>query len=194
MQNDAEKFWLCPKPTLAVPGAIEFVAAHVIVTLALPDSGSPALLVADTVTVAGDGGTGGAMYVAVVAPVATTVPSVVFPPAIPFTLHVTEAPAPSVPEIVAVNACSPPAATFAVAGETVTLMLFISVIVADPLALGFAALTAVTVTLAGDGIPFGAVYVAASPLPTIIPTPEFPPAIPFTSHVTFVFEVPATTA
>lgn len=193
MQNDAEKFWLCPRLTFAALGVIEFVAAHVIVTLALPDFELSALLVAVTLTAMDDGGTGGAVYVAVVAPVATMVPSVALPPEIPFTLHVTELPALPAPVTVAVNACSPPVGTFAVGGETETEIASVSVTVADPLALGLAALTAVTV-IPTDGIAFGAVYVASSPLPAIVPTLKFPPAIPSTFHVTVVFVVPVTTA
>lgn len=194
MRNEAEKFWLCPKPTFDALGVIEFVAAQVIVTLALPDFEVSALLVAVTLTVAGDGGTGGAVYAAVVAPVATMLPSAALPPEIPFTLHVTEPPALPAPEMLAVNACSPPVGTVAVGGETETEIPSVNATVADPLAPGLAALTAVTVTPAGDGTAFGAVYVALSPLPAIVPRLELPPAIPFTSHVTFVFVVPVTPA
>jgi len=102
-------------------GEIEFVAAHVMVTLALPEFELSAALAAATVTVAGDGGTGGAVYSAVAAPVVMIVPSVEFPPAIPFTLQVTPAEESPVPETLAVNTCAPPVGTAAALGETVTI-------------------------------------------------------------------------
>jgi hypothetical protein len=89
----------------------------VIVTLALPDLELSSVLVAATVTAAGEGGADGAVYVAVAAPVPATVPIVELPPAIPFTLQLTSAFV--VPEMLAVNTCAPPEGTFAVAGETV---------------------------------------------------------------------------
>src|SRR5271165_4092213 len=54
-----------------------------------------------------------------------------------------------------------------------------------------AALTAIIVTLAGVGRTAGAVY---KPDPLILPTVEFPPAIPLTSQVTNRFVVPVTVA
>ena len=53
--------------------------------------------------------------------------------------------------------------------------------VAFPDADGAATLVAVTVTWLGEGTDDGAVY---SPLTVIIPNVEFPPATPFTFHVT----------
>jgi len=90
----------------------------VIVTLALPDLEVSSALVAPTVTVAGEGGADGAVYVAVAAPVPAfaIVPIVELPPAIPFTLQVT--PLFAVPETLAVNTCAPPDGTLAIAGET----------------------------------------------------------------------------
>jgi hypothetical protein len=61
MQNDAVNDCVCPSATLAAEGEIEFVAAQVIVALALPDFELSAALAAVTVTVAGDGGTAGAV-------------------------------------------------------------------------------------------------------------------------------------
>ena len=52
---------------------------------------------------------------------------------------------------------------------------------AFPEAVGSAALTAVTVTVAGDGTDPGAVY---SPDALILPVIELPPTTPFTFHVT----------
>jgi hypothetical protein len=92
-------------------------APHVIVTLALPDLEVSSVLVAATVTVAGEGDADGAVYVAVAGPVPAIVPIVELPPAIPFTLQVT--PAFVVPETLAVNACAPEDGTLAVWGETV---------------------------------------------------------------------------
>jgi hypothetical protein len=78
----------------------------VIVTLALPDLETSSALVAATVTEAGEGGAGGAVYVAVAAPVFAIVPIVKLPPAIPFTLQETAVPV--APKTVAVNTCAPP--------------------------------------------------------------------------------------
>lgn len=88
-----------------------------IVTLALPDLEVSSALVAATVTVAGDGGADGAVYVAVAEPVLAIVPIVELPPAIPFTLQVTLVFV--VPETLAVNTCAPPDSTLAFGGETV---------------------------------------------------------------------------
>lgn len=88
-----------------------------IVTLALADLEASSALVAATVTVAGEGGADGDVYVAVAAPVPAIVPIVELPPAIPFTLQVTLVF--DVPETLAVNTCAPPDGTLAVVGETV---------------------------------------------------------------------------
>jgi hypothetical protein len=194
-QNDAENgcTWLSPR--LALGGEIELVALHVIVALALPVFEVSAELAAVIVTVGGDGGTGGAVYSAVVALVVTIVPTAAFPPAIPFTLHVTPDAALPNPEMFAVNTCSPPVGTFAVGGDTVIATLSLRFTFAESLADESASLTAVTVTLGGDGSAAGAVYVAApAPVAEMVPTLEFPPATPFTSHEAFVFDVPVTVA
>src|SRR5262249_11036807 len=60
------------------------------VTEALPEDPGDAVLAALTVTLGGDGGPSGAKYL----PVASICPTLVLPPAIPFTLHVTPADAP----------------------------------------------------------------------------------------------------
>src|ERR1700758_1385672 len=86
-QKEAVNACVSPRPTLADGGVIEFVAAHVMVTLALPDFAASATLVAVTLTVAGDGGTDGAVYTAVLGPFGAIVPTVAFPPAIPLTLQ-----------------------------------------------------------------------------------------------------------
>jgi hypothetical protein len=118
-QNAAEKLCVWPSATLAEEGEIALEAPQVIVTLALPDLEVSSVLVAVTVTVAGDGGADGAVYVAIAAPVPVfaMVPIVELPPAIPFTLHVM--PLLVVPETLAVNTCAPPDGTLAVPGETV---------------------------------------------------------------------------
>jgi hypothetical protein len=100
---------------------------HVIVTLAPPDLEVSSALLAVTVTVAGDGGADGAVYVAAPAPVLAIVPIVELPPAIPFTLHVT--PIFVVPETLAVKTCAPPDGTLAVWGETI-------IAIAEPLSTG----------------------------------------------------------
>ena len=61
MQNEAVKVFVWPSATCAVAGEIEFVAVHIMVALALPDFELSAVLVAVTVTVAGVGGTAGAV-------------------------------------------------------------------------------------------------------------------------------------
>ena len=53
-------------------------------------------------------------------PLATIVPSAAFPPAMPFTLHVTLVEALPAPVTVAVKSCAPPTGTVAVRGETLT--------------------------------------------------------------------------
>jgi hypothetical protein len=190
-QNDAVKFSVCPNATLAVAGEIEFVLGQMIVALALPDLVPSATLVAVTLTVAGEGGAGGAVYIAVAAPFATTVPSIAFPPEIPFTLQVTPVAGLPDPLTLAVNTCAPPTSTFTGLGLTLTTMSSFSVTLADALACGSALLTASTVTVAGDGKTAGAVY---SPPAEIVPVLALPPVTSFTSHVTLVFVVPATLA
>ena len=156
-QNDAANVcdWL--RLTFAESGEIEFVAAQVMVALALPDFELSAALVAVTVTVGGEGGADGAVYSAVVALVVTIVPTVVLPPVMPFTLHVTPAAAPPVPEMLTMNTCSPLVGTLAVVGATITTMSSVKLTIAEPLARVSAWLTAVTTTLGGDGKIAGAV-------------------------------------
>jgi hypothetical protein len=166
-------------------------AAHVIVTAALADFVVSATLVAVTVTLGGVGTFAGAVYVALATPFATIVPTVEFPPATPFTLQVTVVDGAPDPVTVAVKPCAAFVATLALVGEISTTTSSCRVTLADPLALGDATLTAVTVTLAGDASTFGAVYV---PLAEIVPALEFPPACPFTSHITAVSDVPVTVA
>ncbi len=190
-QNDAAKLCVSPRPTLAAPGAIEFAAPHITVTLALPDFVASATLVAVTLTVGGEGGVKGAVYTEVLAPFGTTVPTVVLPPGIPFTLQVTLAAPLPVPLTLAVKTCPPPAGTSTGLGVTLTAMLSINVTAADALACESALLTASTMMLADEGIAAGAVY---SPPVKIVPALALPPITPFNSHVTDLSVVPITTA
>jgi hypothetical protein len=190
-QKEAVKDCVAPSPTLADGGRIEFVAEQVTVALALPDFEASAALVAVTVTVAGEGGANGAVYCAVAAPVETIVPMVEFPPAIPLTLQLTAADGLPVPATFAVNTCTPFAGTFTAAGETVIAMSSFKFTVAEALADKSASLTAVTVTLGGDGSALGAVY---SPKDEMVPSPAVPPATPFTFHATLVSDAPVTVA
>jgi hypothetical protein len=124
-------------------------------------------------------------------PVATIVPTVELPPAIPLTFHATPI---DEPETSAVKTWAP-AGTLTGFGDTVTTIESSRVTTAEELASGLAWLTAVTETFACDGKVAGAVYTAVpDALGTIVPKVEFPPTTPFTSHVTFVFELPETIA
>jgi len=60
-QNEAENDCVWLRPIVADEGDIAFVAAQVIVTFALPDADASAVLVAVTVTAAGDGTAMGAV-------------------------------------------------------------------------------------------------------------------------------------
>lgn len=62
MHNDAVSICVWPSERIALAGEIRF--AHVIVTLAVPALARSAMLVAVIVTLAGDGGVTGAVYVA----------------------------------------------------------------------------------------------------------------------------------
>jgi hypothetical protein len=123
---------------------------------------------------------------AVYRPVAEIVPTVVLPPAVPFTLQVTAVFVEFA--TVAVNCVDPEGATVTLAGDTLTVTGGgaggCTVTVAVPTADGLAALVACTVTVAGLGIAAGALYI---PEAETVPTVEFPPVTPFTLHVTAVF-------
>jgi hypothetical protein len=150
VQNDAVNTCVCPSKTLAFAGSREF-ALQVIVTLALPVFVASAMLVAIIVTLAGEGTTAGAVYVAPWFPFATIVPIVAFPPAIPFTVQVTAVFGFPVPVTVAAKTCAPPADTVAADGATLTEMSSVNVTLADELACSSATLVAVTVTRAVAG-------------------------------------------
>lgn len=89
--------------------------------------------------------------------VVAIVPTIEFPPAIPFTLHEKPAAGFPVADMLAVNTCSLPVGMLTVLGATITAMLSSNVTTAEPLACASAWLTAVTVTLGGDGRIAGAV-------------------------------------
>jgi hypothetical protein len=95
-----------------------------------------------------------------------------------------------VPVTVAVNCCVFDNPTEALVGDMVTEMEAIRFTVAWPYFVVSAALVAVTVTL-GPGADEGAAY---NPVLEIVPTVEFPPAVPFTLHVTAVLALPFTVA
>jgi hypothetical protein len=122
-QNDAVKVFVCPSAMLALEGEIEFVAVQAIVTLELPDFEVSDTLVAVTSTAAGEGTVAGAVYSAESAPFGTIVPTVEFPPAIPFTPHVTPVAGLPVAEMPAVKICAPPVGTVTAFGVTPTTML-----------------------------------------------------------------------
>ncbi|MGA9884670.1 MAG: hypothetical protein WBQ34_13210 [Candidatus Acidiferrales bacterium] len=117
-----------------------------------------------------DGGVDGAVYT----PPAVIVPTVGFPPAIPFTCQVGVT---GSPLTVAVNVAVAPAATERAAGLTVTPCNATIVMVAVPCSLVAAASVAVIVTVAGLGTVVGGVYnpVLASIVPLLAP--------PVTLHV-----------
>ena len=119
-QKDAVNDCGWPSARLADGGEIAFVAVQVIVTLALPCAEVSVVLVAVTVTLGGEGTAAGAVYSAVVALVATIVPTVELPPSLLFTLQATFPDAPSAPVTVAVNTCAPLVGTLGAVGETFT--------------------------------------------------------------------------
>ena len=119
-QNEAVNGCVCPSATFAAAGETEALAPHVMVTIELANFVSSATLVAVTVTVEGVGTAAGAVYSAVVEPVDTIVPNVTFPPAAPFTDHVTSALSLPLPVTVTENSCPPPAATLALGGAMTT--------------------------------------------------------------------------
>jgi hypothetical protein len=103
-----------PSSTGIVCGETETEMSPAIVTNEAALFVTSTVLVAFTVTEAGDGSVAGAVYM----PVESIVPNAALPPAIPFTVHVT-AEFVALPTV-AVNFCGSPRRTDAVAGETVT--------------------------------------------------------------------------
>jgi hypothetical protein len=99
---------------------MEFALPHVIVTVAAPDSCGFCALVAATLTLDGDGTSTGAVYTALSAPFATIVPTVEFPPVMPFTDQIKLVDDVPAPETLAVKACAAPVATDTLVGATET--------------------------------------------------------------------------
>jgi hypothetical protein len=119
-QKEAAKVFVCASVIAAEEGTRELPELQVMVTTELPDMEGSATLAAVTVTLAGEGTTAGATYMAVAAPVETIVPVRAPPPEIPFTLQVTPC---ELPETDAVRTCAPLVATVTAAGETVTVIV-----------------------------------------------------------------------
>lgn len=111
-----------PSTTLAAAGEIELGPAQTMVTLDEADLEGSATLVAVTLTVAGDGGAAGAVYVAESEPVVAISPSVGLPPGTPLTLQFTAVEGLPEPVTVAVKACDSPVETLALFGEMFTTM------------------------------------------------------------------------
>jgi hypothetical protein len=105
-----------PLPALSVAGEMELTtgAGFTMLTEAAADCAGCARLAAVTVTMLGAGGTAGAVY----SPVLSTVPTVTYPPATPFTDHV--APWFVLPVTLSVNCCTCPTITVGVGGFTAT--------------------------------------------------------------------------
>jgi hypothetical protein len=182
----------CDRPTctLALPGEIVTdtgVGAGRIVTVALADCVEAKALCAVTTTGLVET-VAGVLY----KPVEEIVPTEEFPPTIPPTSQFTAVLV--VPETVAVNCCDRPICTLALPGEIVTdtgvgagagKIVRVALALTQP-----KVLSAVTVT-GVVGTVDGAMY---NPLEEIVPTTEFPPATPATSHFTALFFVPDTVA
>ncbi len=190
----AEKFCVPPPAcTLAVPGCtLTVIAGAVSVTVAPPLLVVSATDVAVTVTVAGFGTLGGALYVTLVVVTFVNVPQAAPLHPVPLKLHVTPLFCVSLVSIAEKFCVPPPACTLAVPGCTLTAIAgAVSVTVALDCFVESALATAVTVTVALLGIVAGAVY---TPPAVIVPFVAFPPTILFTSHVTAVLLVLLTVA
>jgi hypothetical protein len=125
------------------------------------------------------------------APLAAIVPTAEFPPAIPFTLHVTAVDGLPVPVTFAAKTWAPVVATDTLEGDTLTVTSSSSETVTEALALASATLVAMIFELACVGRTAGAVK---RPDAEIVPTLAFPATKPSTLHVTLVFDVPITLA
>jgi hypothetical protein len=110
-----EKLSVVPVTTFATVGITDTETTSWTVTTAEPEAVGSAKLVAVTVTFGGEGAASGAVYT----PSAEIVPTVLFPPEIPFTAQVTDAF--DVPTTPAVNVVMAPGATVARDGVTVTV-------------------------------------------------------------------------
>lgn len=111
-------------PLLVAPDVAVLIGG-VIATCVVPERAVSAADTAVTVTVDGEGTVAGAVYI----PEPEIVPTVVLPPATPFTCHVTAV----FDEFVTVaeNACVPETATLALVGLTATVIIGDTVTCAD---------------------------------------------------------------
>lgn len=172
-----------PRLTVAAAGLIATLTGlggvAVMLIVAVAALLGSASLRACTVTLSGFAIVCGAMN----SPLAEIVPSAAVPPAIPFTLHVTDFDGLPALEITAVNCCCPPATTVSFAGETKIPTSLVMVMDAVPLFVGSLTLVAAT-TSALCGSTCGATYI---PLDETVPSAGFPPGIPSTLHITAEF-------
>jgi hypothetical protein len=154
-----------------ISGALGLVTTAVMVTPAVPIAAGAAMLVAWMVTFGGDGTMAGAEYIVESDPAPeefVIVPTVEFPPMIPFTSQVTAVFVE--PETCAVKAWLVFTVTFEFAGATVTVIVPAGLIVtlSDAALLGSAAGVAATATEIVVVV-CGAVKVAFTPLVTSVP-------------------------
>jgi hypothetical protein len=110
--------WSAAEPCVTEAGerAVATGAGLRTVAVAGPVLVESTILMALMVAVFGEGGTPGAVY----RPAVVTVPTVAFPPATSFTIHLTWELNEPVPATAAVNCCVAPVVTFAVGGVTLT--------------------------------------------------------------------------
>jgi hypothetical protein len=126
---------------------------------------------------------------AVFALVVAILPSVAFPPAIPFTSQVTVVP--GARQKLSAKLCVCPSATLATLGAMVFALVQVIVTLALPNFVASATLVDFTLTVAGEGGVSGARYTAVlAPFAAIVSTVAFPPATPFTLQVTPVAALP----
>jgi hypothetical protein len=156
-----------------------------IVTVAEADVWSSAADVAVTFTCAGLGTTAGAIY----RPLESTIPHAAPTQPFPLTDQVTFVFVN--PETVALNCCFPSVTTRADVGETLTLIVWVSVTVAESDCAESATEVAITFTKEGLGTVGGAVY---KPVDEIEPQVEPAHPYPFKLHFTAVLLVPVTDA
>lgn len=146
-----------------------------------------ATLVAVILTVP-DGAAAGAVY----SPLLLIVPQAEPPHPAPETLHAT--PVFAVPVTSALNCWAVPTEIDGLVGVTVTATMGTTVTAAEADLVESAALTAVTVTPAGEGAIGGAKYTALKPLVDSDPQAEPLQPAPVTFQLTAVFEMPVTLA
>lgn len=176
----------CVRPTcrLGFVGEIVTTMGGVTVTVALPTGFGATVLVAVIAKVCGNSKLAGAVY----KPVASMVPTVALPPAMPLTAQVTVVV--MVPVTVAVNCCIAPVAMLGVEGDTLTVMGVVMDTTVVATKEGSTTLVAVTVTVPGvGGATAGAMY---KPDVVMVPTELLPPGMPLTAKLTLVLEWPVT--